>query len=78
MRHRFPKIHLKPTVIVISKLLKLDCWDLLYVIEKYNSQVTEIYSPVRWIQTALYFAREENHLKTINQIAYNMSRSDNI
>lgn len=69
---------LKPTVIVISKLLKLDCWDLLYVIEKYNSQVTEIYSPVRWIQTALYFAREENHLKTINQIAYNMSRSDNI
>ena len=38
---------LKPTVIVISKLLKLDCWDLLYVIEKYNSQVTEIYSPVR-------------------------------
>lgn len=69
---------LKPTVIVISKLLKLDCWDLLYVIEKYNSQVTEIYSPVRWIQTALYFAREENHLKTINQTAYNMSRSDNI
>lgn len=69
---------LKPTVIVISKLLKLDCWDLLYVIEKYNSQVTEIYSPVRWIQTALYFAREENHLKTINQIAYNMSSSDNI
>lgn len=69
---------LKPTVIVISKLLKLDCWDLLYVIEKYNSQVTEIYSPVRWIQTALYFAREENHLKTINQIAYNMSRPDNI
>ena len=64
----------KPTDIVISKLLKLDSWDILYVIEKYTSQITEIYSPLSWIRTALYFAREENKLSIINQINYNMPK----
>lgn len=64
----------KSTDIVISKLLKLDSWDILYVIEKYNSQITEIYSPLSWIRTALYFAREENKLSIINQINYNMPK----
>lgn len=64
----------KSTDIVISKLLKLDSWDILYVIEKYTSQITEIYSPLSWIRTALYFAREENKLSIINQINYNMPK----
>ena len=59
----------KLTKVVISKLLKLDCEDIIETIISYKAQPETIHSPLAWVRTALYYAKENNHLHVTNELA---------
>lgn len=56
----------RPAMVVIGKLMKLDCFDISFVIEKYNEQSERIKNPSAYILTQLYHAKEQSHLDLQN------------
>lgn len=64
----FSKDDRKPAMLVIGKLMKLDLFDIMNVIHKYNSITEPIASPDRYLLTMLYKAKEQHNLETINLI----------
>ena len=62
----------KPATMVISKLMKLDYEDILYVIDRFNAQTERIKSPTSYMLTLLYKAKEQMSLDITNQVQHDM------
>lgn len=56
----------KPTMVVSSRLLKLDPSDLIYAIERFNQQSERIKNVKGYLLTILYTAKEQAHLDRAN------------
>ena len=56
----------KPRNVVISRLMKLEYYDIIEVIDGYNKQTEPIEYPDRYILTQLYKVKEQSHLKLMN------------
>lgn len=56
----------KPTMVVISKLMKLQPDDLIYSIDKYHEQTERIKNVKAYLLTVLYGSREQQHLDIMN------------
>lgn len=62
----------KPTMVVISKLMKLHKESIIYAIEKFQEQTERIKNPTSYILTILYNAPEQFNLDIQNQVSHNM------
>ena len=62
----------KPSMVVISKLMKLTYSEIMYVIEKYNEQTERIKNFNAYILTMLYRAKEQLNLDITNQVQHDM------
>lgn len=62
----------KPTMVVISKLMKLDYSEIMYCIEKYNEQTERIKNPTAYMLTLLYNSKEQMSLDITNQVQHDM------
>lgn len=62
----------KPTMVVISKLMKLNYSEILYVIQKYKEQTERVRNPKNYILTMLYQAKEQMDLDITNQVQHDM------
>ena len=56
----------KPTMVVSSRLLKLDPSDLIYAVEQFNKQTDRIKNVKNYLLTVLYTAKEQAHLDRLN------------
>lgn len=63
----------RPAMIVISRLMKLNCYDIQYVIEKYCEQTDKIRNPEAYLLTLLYKAKEQAELDITNQVRHDMA-----
>lgn len=61
----------KPTMIVISKLMKLQPDDLIYSIDVYHQQDQRIKNVKGYLLTILYNAKEQNYLGLMNEGHFN-------
>lgn len=57
----------KPTMVVISKLMKLDSESVKYAISKYHEQTERIKNVNAYLLTILYHAKEQSYLDLMNQ-----------
>lgn len=64
----------KPAMVVISRLLKLNMEDILYVIEKYREQTDRIKNVKGYLLSMLYNAKEQYHLDIQNQVSHDMDQ----
>ena len=62
----------KPSEVVRSRLLKLRCMDILYAIEQYHKQTTEIRYQKAYMLSVLYDARGQGHLDYSNQVQHDL------
>ncbi len=60
----------KPSMVVKSRLLKLDRLDIDYAIEQYKKQVTKVHNHKAYMLTVLYLARSQGELDISNQVMY--------
>ncbi len=63
----------KPTMIIISKLMKLDKESIMYALKKFSAQTERIKNPTSYLLTVLYFAPEQFHLDIQNQVSHDMA-----
>lgn len=64
----------KPAAVVIGRLLKLDCLDIIYALEKYHAQTTRIRNQRSYLLTILYLAKEQQKLDVSNQVMHDKAR----
>lgn len=64
----------KPTMIIISKLMKLDKESIMYALDRFSEQTERIKNPTSYLLTILYFAPEQFHLDIQNQVSHDMAR----
>lgn len=62
----------KPSEVVRSRLLKLQCMDIMYAIEQYHKQTTEIHYQKAYMLSILYDARGQGHLDYANQVQHDL------
>lgn len=62
----------KPTMVVISKLMKLDYSEIMYAIDKFQEQTDRIKNPTAYMLTLLYNAKEQMNLDITNQVQHDM------
>lgn len=62
----------KPSEVVRSRLLKLQCMDIMYAIEQYHKQTTEIRYQKAYMLSILYDARGQGHLDYSNQVQHDL------
>ncbi len=62
----------KPASVVKGRLLKLNCGDILYALEKYDEQTTKIRNHRAYLLTVLYLAKEQQELDIQNQVQHDM------
>ena len=62
----------KPTMVVISKLMKLGYEEIMYSIQKFNERTDRIGNPRAYMLTILYNAREQLNLDVSNQVQHDM------
>lgn len=63
----------KPTMIVISKLMKLDKDDLMYALDRFAGQTERVKNPTAYLLAILYSAKEQYHFDTINRVSHDMA-----
>lgn len=63
----------KPTMVVISKLMKLNKESIIYAINKFSEQTERIKNPSAYMLTILYNALEQFHLDLQNQVQHNFT-----
>ncbi len=63
----------RPTMAVIGKLMKLNCMDIEYVLDKYGSLTGEIKSHKAYLRTMLYNAKEQADLEVANRVNHDMN-----
>lgn len=66
----------KPSEVVSSRLLKLQCMDIMYAIEQYHKQTTEIRYQKAYMLSVLYDARGQGHLDYSNQVQHDLYGDD--
>jgi hypothetical protein len=66
----------KPSEVVRSRLLKLQCMDILYAIEQYHKQTTQIHYQKAYMLSILYDARGQGHLDYSNQVQHDFYGKD--
>ena len=64
----------KPAMVVISRLLKLNMEEILYIIETYRKQTCRIKNVKSYLLSMLYNAKEQCHLDIQNQVSYDMDQ----
>lgn len=64
----------KSSMIVISKLMKLDKESIVYALDRFAEQTERIKNPTSYLLTILYFAPEQFHLDIQNQVSHDMAR----
>lgn len=62
----------KPSMAVISKLMKLTYSGIMYAIEKFKEQTERIKNPTSYMLTLLYNAEEQRNLDIANQVQHDM------
>ncbi len=60
----------KPARVVKSRLLKLGCMDIIYALEQYHRQTTEIRHQKAYMLSILYEAKGQGHLDYANQVQH--------
>lgn len=63
----------KPTMIIISKLMKLDKESIMYALDKFSERTERIKNPTSYLLTVLYFAPEQFHLDIQNRVSHDMA-----
>lgn len=63
----------KPTMVVISKLMKLDKDDIMYALNRFAEQTERVKNPTAYLLTILYSVKEQYHFDTINQVSHDMA-----
>ena len=63
----------KPSMVVISKLMKLTHHSILYAIRKYESITERIKNPSGYMLTLLYGAQEQMSLDITNQVQHDLN-----
>ena len=63
----------KPSMVVISKLMKLHHETIMYAIERYHKQTERIKNPTSYMLTILYSAPEQFNLDIQNQVSHDMA-----
>lgn len=63
----------KPSMVVISKLMKLHKDSIMYAIETYHKQTERIKNPTSYMLTILYCAPEQFNLDIQNQVSHDMT-----
>lgn len=63
----------KPTMVVISKLMKLNKESIIYAINKFTEQTERIKNPTAYMLTVLYNTPEQFNLDLQNQIQHNFT-----
>lgn len=64
----------KPTMVVISKLVRLSYSEIIYAIEKFKAQTKRIKNPTNYMLTLLYNSKEQMNLDISNQISHEMAQ----
>ena len=67
----------KPSMVVVGRLMKLDTFNIEYVVEKYQEQTERIKNPEAYILTLLYKAKEQYELDITNQVKHDMANLNN-
>ena len=62
----------KPIATVISRLIKLGRYEILWAISKYEQQIGKIKNVESYLLTLLYKAKELSELEVVNQVKYDM------
>lgn len=60
----------KPASVVKSRLLKLECQDIVYAVEQFHKQTTEIRHQKAYMLSVLYDAKGQGHLDFSNQVQH--------
>lgn len=60
----------KPVSVVKSRLLKLECQDIVYAVEQFHKQTTEIRHQKAYMLSVLYDAKGQGHLDFSNQVQH--------
>ena len=68
----------KPTMVVISKLMKLHTESILYAIKLYKQQTQRIKNPTSYMLTILYNAPEQFNLDIQNQVSHNTAYQNRV
>lgn len=63
----------KPSMVVVSKLMKLSYSEIIYAIEKYQEQTERIKNPTSYMLTLLYNSKEQMNLDITNQVSHDMA-----
>ena len=63
----------KPSMVVQSKLMKLDMECIMYAIDKYSENTERVKNPVAYMLTILYKAQEQYDLDIQNQVSHDMA-----
>lgn len=63
----------KPTMAVISKLMKLDKDDLMYALDRFAGHTERVKNPTAYLLAILYSAKEQYHFDTINRVSHDMA-----
>ena len=63
----------KSSMIVISKLMKLDKESIVYALDRFAEQTERTKNPTSYLLTILYFAPEQFHLDIQNQVSHDMA-----
>ena len=58
---------MKPSMVVIGKLMRLDYADVCYAVNQFNKQSAHIKNPSAYLRTLLYHAKEQNRLNMLNE-----------
>ena len=63
----------KPTMVVLSKLMKLHKESIMYAIEMFSKQTERIKNPTAYMLTILYNAPEQFNLDIQNRVSHDMA-----
>jgi DNA-binding transcriptional regulator YhcF (GntR family) len=63
----------KPTMAVISKLMKLDKDDIMFALDRFAGQTERVKNPTAYLLAILYSAKEQYHFDTINRVSHDMA-----
>lgn len=63
----------KPTMVVVSKLMKLNKDDIIYALDRFAEQTERVKNPTAYLLAILYSAKEQYHFDTINRVSHDMA-----
>ena len=58
--------------VVISRLMKLDCFDIIYAMQKYNDTTVKVHNHKQYMLSILYDAKLQHNFDIQNQVTHDM------